>query len=107
MPAPPAELVAELTIETSPEGERSPQEQIEAGKRAAASTGLSREAGPETVILAGREPEVLEALPEVIQAALGGGARAISVRVEVPSEVRRKTQGDSRGDLHQGSERYG
>lgn len=96
MPAPPAELVAELTIETSSESENSAGEQIEAGKLVAASSGLAREAGPEAIILAGSKTEVLEALPEVVRAALDAGAKAVEVRVEVPAEVRQKTRRNRR-----------
>lgn len=96
MPAPPAELVAELTIETSSESENSAGEQIEAGKRAAACSDLAREAGPEAIILAGSKTEVLEALPEVVRAALDAGAKAVEVRVEVPAEVRQKSRRNRR-----------
>lgn len=91
MPVPPAELIAELTIETSPEGKRSPQEQFDAVREAAGATGLARESGPESMALAGDESEVLEALPEVLKAALEAGAKAVEVRVEVPTEVQQRT----------------
>lgn len=91
MPVPPAELIAELTIETSPEGKQSPQEQFDAVREAAGVTGLARESGPESMALAGGKAEVLEALPGVIKAALDAGAKAVDVRVEVPSEVRQET----------------
>lgn len=91
MPVPPAELIAELTIETSPEGDQTPQEQFEAMREAAGATGLARDSGPESMALAGDEAEVLEALPRVIKAALEAGAKAVEVRVEVPTEVRQRT----------------
>lgn len=93
MPAPPAELVAELTIEASSQSEESAQQQIETGKRVAAATGLAREAGPESIILAGSETKVFGALSEVARAALDAGARAVNVRVEVPAEARQKARG--------------
>jgi len=88
MPVPPAELTAEFTVETSPEGEKSPQDQVEAGREAAAASGLAQETGPESTALSGQRGEVLEALPRVIQASLDAGARAVRVRVEVTTEVR-------------------
>jgi uncharacterized protein YqgV (UPF0045/DUF77 family) len=91
MPVPPAELTAEFTVETSPEGEKSPQDQIEAGREVAAGLGLAQETGPESTALSGSRGEVLDALPKVVGASLDAGARAVHVRVEVTSEVRRKT----------------
>lgn len=91
MPVPPAELIAELTIETSPEGKKSPREQFEAVREAAGATGLAHDSGPESVALAGSEAEVLAALPGVLKAALDAGAKAVEVRVEVPTEVRQRT----------------
>ena len=73
MPVPPAELTAEFTMETSPEGEKSPQE-----------------TGPESTALAGSRAEVLKALPKVIEAALDAGARGVKVRIEVPTEARQE-----------------
>lgn len=90
MPVPPAELTAEFTIETSPEGEKTPREQIEAGREAASASGFAaRETGPESIGLSGSRPEVLEALPEVIGASLDAGAKAVRVKVEVMSGVRK------------------
>ena len=91
MPVPPAELTAEFTMETSPEGEKSPREQIEAGREAAGASGLARETGPESTALAGSRAEVLEALPKVIEAALDAGVRGVKVRIEVPTEARQET----------------
>jgi uncharacterized protein YqgV (UPF0045/DUF77 family) len=91
MPVPPAELTAEFTIETSPEGEQSPQDQIDVGREAAGASGLAQETGPESTALSGSRAEVLEALPKVIQASLDAGARAVHVRVEVTAEVRQTT----------------
>ena len=69
MPVPPAELMAEFTVETSPEGEKSPREQIEAGRETAGASGLAaQETGPESTALSGSRAEVLETLPKVIQA---------------------------------------
>lgn len=91
MPVPPAELIAEFTIETSPDGEQSPQNQIDAGREVAGASGLARETGPESTVLSGPHAEVLQALPKVIQASLDAGARAIRVRVEVTTELRQTT----------------
>jgi len=86
---PPAELTAEFAMETSPEGEKSPREQIEAAKQAASESGLAREAGPETTVLAGARAEVLEALLEAIRASLDAGVRTIEVKVEAEAEAAR------------------
>ena len=77
-----AQLSAELEVVTSPEAERSPQEQVEAAKEAASESGLALEAGPETTMLAGGRKEVLEATMGVIEAALDAGAHAVNVKVE-------------------------
>lgn len=68
-----AELSAELRIVPSPTGEEAPREQIEAAKQAASESGLAREAGPETTVLAGDRAEVLEALFEAMRASLDAG----------------------------------
>ena len=77
-----AELTAELKVVPSDRAEMPPREQVEAAKGAAGESGLAREAGPETVMLAGSRPEVLEATVEVVEAALDAGAHAVEVRVE-------------------------
>jgi uncharacterized protein YqgV (UPF0045/DUF77 family) len=77
-----AEISAELTVVTSPEAERSPQEQIEAAMRAASDSGLAHEAGPETTVLSGGRSEVLEATRRVIEASLDAGAHMVEVKVE-------------------------
>jgi uncharacterized protein YqgV (UPF0045/DUF77 family) len=89
MPVPPAELTAEFSVETSPEGEKSPRDQIEAAREVAAASGLAQEAGPESTGLSGSRAEVLEALPRVVGASLEAGARAVHVRVELPLNSRR------------------
>ena len=91
MPVPPAELTAEFTVETSPEGEKSPQAQIDAGREVAAASGLAQETGPESTALSGPRAEVLEVLPKVIQASLDAGAKAVHLKVEVPTEIHQKT----------------
>jgi uncharacterized protein YqgV (UPF0045/DUF77 family) len=91
MPVSPAELTAEFTVETSPEGEKSPRGQIEAGREVAAASGLAQETGPESTALSGSRAEVLGALPRVVGASLDAGARAVHVRVEVTSEAHRMT----------------
>jgi uncharacterized protein YqgV (UPF0045/DUF77 family) len=82
-----AELSAELTIAPSREAEESPQAQIEAAKQAASDSGLAREAGPETTVLAGERSEVLEAMLKVIEASLDAGAHAVQVRVEAEGDA--------------------
>ena len=77
-----AEISAELTVVTSPEAERSPQEQIEAAMRAASDSGLAHEAGPETTVLSGERSEVLDATRRVIEASLDAGAHVVEVKVE-------------------------
>jgi uncharacterized protein YqgV (UPF0045/DUF77 family) len=77
-----AEISAELTVVTSPEAERSPQEQIQAAMQAASNSGLAHEAGPETTVLSGRRSEVLEATRRVIEASLDAGAHMVEVKVE-------------------------
>jgi uncharacterized protein YqgV (UPF0045/DUF77 family) len=84
-----AELTAELKVIPSPEAERSPREQIEAAKRAASDSGLAREGGPETTVLAGGRKEVLEATMKTVEAALDAGVRAIEVKVETEGESER------------------
>lgn len=87
-----AELVAELKIVPDPGGEQGPQAQVEAGMRAAGDTGLAREAGPGTTLLAGSRPEVLDGLRRVVEAALDAGARELRVKLEVPGEAGRFAQ---------------
>jgi uncharacterized protein YqgV (UPF0045/DUF77 family) len=77
-----AEISAELTVVTSREAERSPQEQIEAAMQAASDSGLAHEAGPETTVLSGGRSEVLEATRRVIEASLDAGAHMVEVKVE-------------------------
>ena len=84
-----AELTAELEVDTSPEAERSPEEQIRAARSTAGASGLAREAGPETLVLAGGREEVLEAVTKVVGAALDAGARGVGVRVEIQGDAPR------------------
>jgi uncharacterized protein YqgV (UPF0045/DUF77 family) len=84
-----AELTAELKVLPSSEAERSPRDQIEAAKRAAAESGMAHEAGPETTVLAGGRREVLEATMKVVEAALDAGAHAVEVKVEAEGESER------------------
>ncbi len=77
-----AEISAELTVVTSREADKSPQEQIEAAKQAASDSGLAHEAGPETTVLSGGRSEVLEATRKVIEASLDAGARVVQVKIE-------------------------
>jgi uncharacterized protein YqgV (UPF0045/DUF77 family) len=91
VPVPPTGLTAEFTVETSPEGEKSPRDQIGAGREVAAASGLAQETGPDSTALSGSRAEVLEVLPRIVGASLEAGARAVHVRVEVTNEVRRRT----------------
>lgn len=84
-----AELSAELKVVPSEGAERSPEEQAEAVREAAGSTGLAREAGPEAVVLSGGRGEVLGAVTQVLEAALDAGARAVEVRVEAEGDSQR------------------
>jgi uncharacterized protein YqgV (UPF0045/DUF77 family) len=84
-----AQLSAELTIVPSREAESSPQSQIEAAKQAASDSGLAREAGPETTVLAGGRSEVLDAVFKVIEASLDAGAHAVQVKVESEEDAAR------------------
>ena len=82
-----AEISAELTVVTTTEAERSPQEQVEAAKQAASDSGLAHEAGPETTVLAGGRSEVLEAMRKVIEASLDAGANEVQVKVEAQGDA--------------------
>lgn len=84
-----AQLSAELKVVASERAEKPPQDQVEAAKSAAGETGLAREAGPETTMLAGGREEVLEATTKVIEAALDAGAKAVEVKVEAEADTGR------------------
>ena len=84
MPVPPAELTAEYSIE-------GPQEALAAALDIAGPSGLAREAGPGVTALSGSRPEVLDALREVVSAALDAGAWRLHVRLEAPADVRGQT----------------
>ena len=81
MPVPPAELSVRLTID-------GPQAAKEAGRAAAAPSGLAREAGPDETLLAGPRADVLAALGDALAAALDAGAHTVDVRLEAPTESR-------------------
>jgi uncharacterized protein YqgV (UPF0045/DUF77 family) len=82
-----AELNAELKVVPSETAEASPQEQVEAAKKAAGDSGLAHEAGPETMILTGGRREVLEAVTKVVEASLDAGARAVEMKIEAQGEA--------------------
>jgi uncharacterized protein YqgV (UPF0045/DUF77 family) len=84
-----APVSAELTIEPSPNGREPPEAQIAAAMRAAGETGLGRESGPDSTLLAGERDEVLAALTRVIEASLDAGAHLVSVRVEAEGDASR------------------
>jgi uncharacterized protein YqgV (UPF0045/DUF77 family) len=74
MPVPPAELTAEYSIE-------GPEAAVAAALDVAGPTGLAREAGPGVTALSGSRPEVMNALRDVVMAALDAGAHEIDVRL--------------------------
>jgi uncharacterized protein YqgV (UPF0045/DUF77 family) len=74
MPVPPAELTAEYSIE-------GPEAAVAAALEVAGPTGLAREAGPGVTALSGSRPEVMNALRDVVMAALDAGAHEIDVRL--------------------------
>jgi hypothetical protein len=82
VPVPPAELTAEYTI-------GGPEAAHQAARTAAAPSGLAREAGVGTTLLAGGRERVLEILNAVVVAALDAGAYEIDLRLEAPVDVRR------------------
>ena len=84
-----AQLSAELKVVPSERAEKPLRDQIEAAKSAAGETGLAREAGPDTIMLAGEREEVLEATMKVIEAALDAGARTVEVKVEAEADADR------------------
>jgi uncharacterized protein YqgV (UPF0045/DUF77 family) len=84
-----APVSAELTVEPSPDGRESPQTQIAAARRAAGATGLARESGPHSTLLAGERDEVLAAVTQVVAAALDAGAHVVSVKVEAEGDAAR------------------
>jgi uncharacterized protein YqgV (UPF0045/DUF77 family) len=86
VPAPPAEVVAEFTIQPFVEGRM--EAHVAAGVEAARASGLAVEVGPFGTGLAGARAEVLEALTRVMEAAIEAGARSIHVKLQVPSQTR-------------------
>jgi uncharacterized protein YqgV (UPF0045/DUF77 family) len=86
MPAGPAEVTAEFTIHPFEEGRMDAH--VQAGVDAARSSGLAMEVGPLGTGLSGPRDEVLAALANVLRAAIDAGARAVHVKVEVPTESR-------------------
>ncbi len=84
-----APVSAELKVVTSDRAEMQPQDQVEAAKEAAGASGLAREAGPETIILAGDREEVLKATMKILEAALDAGAEAVELKVEAEADADR------------------
>ena len=83
-----AELVAELKITPSPQAEQAPEDQVEAGLRAAVDSGLkAHEAGPDATVLSGGREEVLDAVRKVVEASLDAGAKTVQVKVEAQEEA--------------------
>ena len=77
-----APVSAELTL-------RDGDAQLEALRDAAGASGLARESGPASTVLAGGRAEVLEAAVRAIEAALDAGARCVDVRVEATENAGR------------------
>ncbi|HZH25112.1 MAG TPA: hypothetical protein VEY49_09420 [Solirubrobacteraceae bacterium] len=77
-----APLSAELTVGGG-------DVQLEALREAAGASGLARESGPDSTLLAGGRAEVLEAAVRAIEAALDAGARSVDVRVEATEDADR------------------
>jgi uncharacterized protein YqgV (UPF0045/DUF77 family) len=88
MPVPPAELTAELTVDSGSPEIDGPA--LAAARQAAARSGLARDAGPATTALSGAKAEVLGALQAALDAALAAGAMTVDVRLEVPRSVRER-----------------
>jgi uncharacterized protein YqgV (UPF0045/DUF77 family) len=86
MPAPPAEVTAEFTIHPFTEGRM--ESHVSAGIEAARASGLAVEVGPFGTGLAGPRRDVLDALTDVMDAAIEAGARTIQIKLEIPSETR-------------------
>lgn len=82
-----AEITAEFKVLAS--GEDESRAQTEAAKTAAGESGLAREAGPDSIMLAGARREVFEALAQTIEAALDAGARGVEVKVEAEGDAER------------------
>lgn len=82
-----AEVTAELKVQSS--GENQAQDPVEAAKSAAAETGLAHEAGPEVMILAGGQEEVLESAMSIVAAALDAGASGVDLKVEAQGDASR------------------
>lgn len=78
-----AELTAELKVVPSEEDSRVP---LESARTTAGETGLAREAGPGSLVLAGGRREVLDAAMEVAEAALGAGARRVELTMEAEAD---------------------
>jgi uncharacterized protein YqgV (UPF0045/DUF77 family) len=85
MPVAPAELTIEFTVAPGADGDRAP---VRAGVEAAAGSGLARETGPDTMALSGAHDDVIAAVARVLDACVRAGARAVDLRIEVPTEVR-------------------
>ncbi len=84
-----APVSAELKVVTSDGGGTSPEDQVAAAKEAAGASGLAREAGPDTVMLAGSRAEVLRAMAETLETALDAGAKAVEIKVEAEADADR------------------
>jgi len=82
-----AEVTAELKV--LPSGGEGSRDQVEAAKTAAGASGLAREAGPETMVLAGERREVLDAATRVVEATLDAGAGGVELKIEAQGDAPR------------------
>jgi uncharacterized protein YqgV (UPF0045/DUF77 family) len=81
------ELRVEFTTEPFIVGEV--PDHASAPHTAAVAAGLDTDFGPFGTTVVGESDQLLNALPELIRAALGGGAHRISLQVTTPSSVPR------------------
>jgi hypothetical protein len=77
MPVAPAEVTAEISIETSTSS-------VDDLLRAARATDLAIDAGPGSTGLSGARAEVLSALGRLLEAAIDSGARSVRVDLQIP-----------------------
>jgi hypothetical protein len=61
---------------------------VQAGREAAADTGLALDAGPTTTALAGAGVEVLDTLHRDLDDGGAGGQDGVEVKLEVPRDAR-------------------
>jgi uncharacterized protein YqgV (UPF0045/DUF77 family) len=84
MPVPPAEVTAEITLES---GSGSIGDLVEA----AGASGLAVDVGPGVTGLSGDKDRVVQALVAVLEAAIESGARSVHIDLQIP-EARSRTE---------------